>query len=351
MSWSIERHLPLLCAAVLMNTVGCAHLHLRNNATRQANTTADIYEQQVLDNLARFVNNPHATPSFSVFDQASNAINDSGGMTLGSGFLTGRFFAPISSTGSRASNNSFTLKPVVAPNRLLLMQCAYQRAIGYPIDQCSKCNVAMKDWHGASECVDCNPCGINCGWVRSSRKWRDVPKCCCNKYGEDCDLYVWVDPCQREEFSKLVLAIIDYASGNAKAAADSPKKTVKLYLNDQGNQTAAGTHSQEIEATIPSGLKPKDAVNLLLLEAKRDKLIEDAKRNQLLNNDSDPSSKANLELEATLNELEQQIEELKTRAGSDPVQMDFGLPTQFNGSYGPGILSLEQQLKALGNTQ
>jgi len=342
MSWSIERHLTLLCAAVLMNTVGCAHLHLRNNATRQANTTADIYEQQVLDNLARFVNNPHATPSFSVFDQASNAINDSGSLALGSSFLTGRFFAPISSSGSRASNNSFTLKPVVAPNRLLLMQCAYQRAIGYPIDQCSKCNVAMKDWHGASECVDCNPCGINCGWVRSSRKWRDVPKCCCNKYGEDCDLYVWVDPCQREEFSKLVLAIIEYASGNSKEAAASPKKTVTLYLDGKGEQTKFGEHTQEIEATIPlSGLDHDDFTTLLLLEARRQQLRVEKSTEASFTDDQD----------GQLKKLDEEILKLRSRVGNNPTQMDFGPPTQFNGSYGPGILSLEQQLRALGNTQ
>jgi len=45
---------------------GCAHVPLARNTQRQIRTIVDIQQQQVLDNLAMFTVNLHATPYFAV---------------------------------------------------------------------------------------------------------------------------------------------------------------------------------------------------------------------------------------------------------------------------------------------
>ena len=54
----------LIC--LLASISGCrTHLSLRDNTLRTAGTLTDLNYQQVLDNLARFHDNPAAMPSFA----------------------------------------------------------------------------------------------------------------------------------------------------------------------------------------------------------------------------------------------------------------------------------------------
>ncbi|MFM2001710.1 MAG: hypothetical protein RI963_1136 [Planctomycetota bacterium] len=60
------RGLSLLATLIAVGLFsGCTHRQLRWNTTHQAQTLTDIYEQQVLDNLAMFVRNPNSTPFFA----------------------------------------------------------------------------------------------------------------------------------------------------------------------------------------------------------------------------------------------------------------------------------------------
>ena len=91
-----------------------------------------------------FVVNPYATPYFSVPTTGSNSVNDAGGFSLAgtgspSAAFASHFWDSFSLNGSRAYNQNWVFNPVVAPNRLLLMQCAYQRVVGLTFDECSPC--------------------------------------------------------------------------------------------------------------------------------------------------------------------------------------------------------------------
>ena len=48
-------HGRFLLGALILFTTGCMHIPLRNNTANQARTVSDLYQQQVLNNLAMFV--------------------------------------------------------------------------------------------------------------------------------------------------------------------------------------------------------------------------------------------------------------------------------------------------------
>src|SRR4051794_11674873 len=52
--------------ALLLASVGCTSVQLRNNTLSQAEAVHQVQQQQVLDNLAMFVVNPNAVPFFSI---------------------------------------------------------------------------------------------------------------------------------------------------------------------------------------------------------------------------------------------------------------------------------------------
>lgn len=224
-------------------------MQLQKNSVRQAGTVSEIYEQQVLDNLARFVVNPYATPTFSIASQSTNGVADRGEFGISDGGFTGKFFAFLSAGGSRDAEQNFTLDPVANPQRLQLMQCAYQRAVGLQAaNDCDKCCEYLVAWTGRVDaCRDA--CGITSGWLCKSDCRKDVPKCCSENYGEFCGTYVWVDPCFRSEFSKLVMTIIEYAAGDPAESFDNVKVT--YYIGEDNLPATKGNHVREIEAIVP----------------------------------------------------------------------------------------------------
>ena len=460
------------CMALLC---GCTHLQLQANTTRQAKTVSSIYEEQVLDNLAMFVSDPYATPFFAVPGQGTNAVNDSAGISAGTGFAA-RFWKNLSLSGSRGYQQNWVLNPVVAPNRLLLMQCAYQRAVGLTFDQCSQCCDAERDWNGkkgdqrirvinpetgellldpktgnqiidkatGKPFVDCpvtksklssnsvvcdlktqgppndeeeyfkptilidirtgkpyefdlkygeiiipkqdcdDPCGITCGWVQHSNCWKDVPKCCCDQYGYHCGTYVWVDPCYKREFSKLVMKIVDYASGTAAAASPPPTKEVRFYFNADGTLGDVRHHATSITATVSGDKSMNEIERDLNISVASDEMEEHS-------NDLDNMKSSNrVEVESYLQDLKEKYpsfglldqskmntlspEELETQrktvadklknearrlkkkhysanrisSGEDgTARRDFGQPTQFNSSFGGSLLDMQQRLNAV----
>lgn len=122
--------LLLVNACVFVTSVGCTHTQLRYNTTHQARTVADVHTQQVLDNLAKFVHDPHALPHFSIPNQGGTSVTD----TLSPDPTAS--FSPFGLTSwsmafrpSRANNESYTLTPINDSEKLTLMRCAYQRAV------------------------------------------------------------------------------------------------------------------------------------------------------------------------------------------------------------------------------
>ena len=132
-----------LLTIVLAN--GCTtHRALRRNTIKQAGTVTDIHQQQVLDNLAKFLYDPYAVPSFALATQGASDVTDNGqasGVTrwLANGF--DNFSLTLSA--SRTAKQNWVMRPVTDPRKLELMRCAYQRVL-------ANCGVAE-----SACCPDC----------------------------------------------------------------------------------------------------------------------------------------------------------------------------------------------------
>src|SRR5205809_881388 len=104
--------LVILSVAVLaMTCAGCTHMQLRYNFIHQADSMNEIFERQVLDNLALFMVNPSALPSFSYPDSGASNVTDTGalnGVDPTTSFLS-KFYALQL---SRQNYDQWTLVPV-----------------------------------------------------------------------------------------------------------------------------------------------------------------------------------------------------------------------------------------------
>ena len=136
----------LVLAGLMMGLVGCQHTHLRYNTVRQAETLAEIYEQQVLDNLAKTVHDAHALPYFAYPKDGSTRITDEGSFSASP---IHDFRSEFGIGGKRSGLEQWGLTPVSDPAKLQLMQCAYQRAVyGQPLSRCVDCCNLEKAFEG-----------------------------------------------------------------------------------------------------------------------------------------------------------------------------------------------------------
>ena len=121
----------LLLAPAVVVSSGCIAVRLGQRAMNQANTLPELHYQQVLDNLARFVNNPAALPWHVNFREGTTQVTDSG--SAGAAVDLG----PPSSTlpqlfGSRTVVVQWGMSPVIDATELRLLRIAYRRALGSP---------------------------------------------------------------------------------------------------------------------------------------------------------------------------------------------------------------------------
>jgi hypothetical protein len=254
--------------AVALGLSGCTHRQLQQNVVGTSQILMQIHQQQVLDNLAKFVCDYNALPSFAYPNQGSALVSDTGsaGATpafgRSSSFGVLRFSAlGLSFNASRQATDSYTLQPINDPRRLELMRCAYQRAVsscGYgPQEQtCPDCVASFNafytgDPNGSirdkgpkggvtSECLSNQPCWFHVGPKKC------VPKGCV-PVGCYCNTYVWVLEEGRDQLTRLTLAILDYAINSPPARIN---KTVTFYVDEYGLPTkqtlAVGTVSASI---------------------------------------------------------------------------------------------------------
>jgi hypothetical protein len=322
----------ILIGGFVSGSFGCTSVQLQRNSNRQLNSLADLHDQQVLDNLARFVVNPSSTPSFAVPAAGINQLQDLGGINGSDGLLTAGFWSHINVLASRTVNQSWDLRPVTEPKRLLLMKCAYQRAVGVTPDDCLDCCKLESAWYGPD--YDCdNPCGITSGWVRCSKRKKDVPKCCV-RYSHFCDTYVWVDPCHQAEFSRLVMRIVDYASGTPYQEPEGTMKEVIFYFNADGSPGTIADHFKSVRATVEGEktileLQEDLSLNFLkgALNTVRNLPAQDSIDELRASNEVIMSLKATSREEA-IQELEQKIEskgnQLRSGPSASPRRPNFG---------------------------
>lgn len=200
-------------AFLFINSAGCVHLQLQHDQASQARSISSLYEQQVLDNIAMFKQNPNAVPFFTVVGSGGAKVVEDGNISV----------APLNGPGhttlamprlARSHDLSFTTKPVSDPKRLELMRCAYRRAVGLQNsgDQCVDCCQLENLWKGMPVSSYCDPC--DCCRIQPLQTetggWR-FRHSSCEKIGRYCGSYVKVCPNSYGDFSRLVLTILDYA--------------------------------------------------------------------------------------------------------------------------------------------
>jgi hypothetical protein len=115
----------------LIGPSGCISVRLGQRAMNQASTLPDLEYRQVLDNLARFADNPAALPWHVNFREGTTQVTDSG--SAGAAVDLG----PPANTlpqvfGSRTVVVQWGMTPVINAIELRLLRIAYRRALGSP---------------------------------------------------------------------------------------------------------------------------------------------------------------------------------------------------------------------------
>jgi hypothetical protein len=227
-----------------------------------------VYEQQVLDNIAKFVHDYHSLPEFGLLKDGLSNLTDTaeGNGSLSfvrDGFANGGFGGRL----SRARQQNWQLVPVNDPQRLALMRCAFQKAVagcghGDPSCICPDCDGLFNKFYSGSTAprdpsklpggasapahVTADCIGHQC-WFCVGGK-HDVPKEPCVRVGHHCGVYIWVPKSGTNELTKLTLVILDFALNSPPAGR---KKLVKLYLDKNGNAATNLLHQAEVIVEIP----------------------------------------------------------------------------------------------------
>jgi hypothetical protein len=273
----ISRGLVVLALASL-SSFGCTHAQLRRSTVAQSMTLSDIYTQQVLNNLAMFVQNPNALPFFAFPNQGTTSIQDTGSIA-GPGYTAPNFGSgTFDLNASRQATENWVLVPVSDPAKLALMRCAYQQAIastmGTPMNNgsgCPDCAALRSDFYGPKESTSGKldpagnlPCLYSPPWFTwGCEKHAKLPKQrACQTIGSYCGVYVCVPPECRDMLTRLTMTILDYAV-NEPSQFETRTKQVALYLDALGKPTTQANSVRSINATIPID---QSSVDLLTLD-------------------------------------------------------------------------------------
>lgn len=275
------RWIPCVIILMLVGLAGCAHRQLRWNTVQQSRTLTEIYEQQVLDNLAMFVHDSGSLPFFAFPREGGSDVTDSGQLTSDLGWDSSRFTGGmLGLQGGRDIRESWVLTPVTDSRRLELMRCAYQQAISSagigsgPAMSCPDCErLAKRFYTGSAQSeVSIAQVATDTGQVTSAclgqSPWfcwgckKCVPKHCeCLKVGSYCGTYVWLRPGGQEELSKLSLVILDYAIHDPPRLPSPPQPdpayTVETsYFGTDGKPTTQANAHREVRSIKPMETLP-----------------------------------------------------------------------------------------------
>jgi hypothetical protein len=251
--------------AALAILVGCSATQLRQKSRHQVRTLADIYQQQVLDNLALFASDFEALPYFAYATQGTASVNDQMALSL-TGVL------------QHQSQQAWQLTPVNDPRKLELMRCVYQRAIAIHRRQpmqgdCPNCARLFNKFYtgdpdvrvdqhdrGGIVTVDCldAPKWLGIGCVKCA------PKRNLSGVGRHHDARVWVLPGGSGELTKLTLAVLDYALHDPPAKSN---KTVTFHLTEQGALTTSDKSFAEVNGQVAGDAASDTLVTLPYLTA------------------------------------------------------------------------------------
>lgn len=364
-------HGRILVCAIVFCLTGCMHIPLRSNTANQARTISDLYQQEVLNNLAMFVDDPNSLPHFSFAASGATGITDQGtvGVTPSWARASGGplLFAGIGGafTGQRTAVSNFVMTPVNDPRRLEMMRCAYQKVVAAccgseAATQCPDCQTRFKifytgdpdgDINGlangtvTSECI-----GHHCWFAVGCKKC--VPKCCNNllvgNYGKT---YVWVLPGGRDELAKLTLAILDYAQNTPPSQI---QKTVEYYLDERGLPTTFQRAVSKVTAQV--GVKENN-LSLLNQPPEDEAELRDSLEKEIDDLKAQIADAQDKNRTTTLDQLMPKLEILEAKKAYLDLQLKAGkLKEEYRQSVVPpsgagGTLLLNQQINTLAPIQ
>ena len=228
----------ILLIALLPLLSGCkTQCVLRDNTVRTTNTLTDLHFQQVLDNVARFHDNPGTVPSFavatagtvSVLDTTDVGVSPTYSPTL-SPSQQGGGALPILSllfpfSASRAVTENWSLTPITDADNLRRLRCAYRLLVmGEAAPNYEFCRKEMKEFFAGEE-ADLADYYPPRGWYGVGGK-KDVPKDACY-VGCHCGTYVWVTPGGMNELATFTLGALDLATGKMRTPQETETRKYK----------------------------------------------------------------------------------------------------------------------------
>jgi hypothetical protein len=232
-------------------------LSLRNHTERQARTLTDLQYDQVLDNIAMFVEEPNALPFFStaLAGQTSNNYTANPASTLGwslNSFNAGPplfYFSQLTSAlgGTFTANEQWGTNSVLNPDVLLLMRCVYQKVVGRPCcdgDGEKKLEAYFAGHPGYLE-------AMRPGWYGVGRRC-DVPACAVHvrHYNKTS---VWVTPEGVDSLTRLTLAILDLATAATPLLVPDPTAVAVARLTAQARDLSSILSQYPLKPGEPPG--------------------------------------------------------------------------------------------------
>jgi hypothetical protein len=216
---------------------GCTHVVLKNSTARTSATLSDILCRQILDNVARFHDNPDAVPSFSVATAGTVSVTDQAGVGVSPTYSPTLTFAqqgggalPILSllfpiTGQRSISENWSLTPVTDADNLRRLRCAYRLLVqGKAAPNYAFCEQQVKEFFTGEE-ADLADYFPPRGWYKVGRK-HDVPgNACC--VGSHDSTYVWVMPEGMNSLTVFALGALDLATGKPHTPQETVVRTYK----------------------------------------------------------------------------------------------------------------------------
>ena len=219
--------------------VGCQSLQLENHTMRQAKTLTDLQYRQVLDNLAMFSVNPGSLPFFSAagtgqtnVSQAATAnFTPSVDLLLNPAKTLYRYYADkygYGVSGTQTNLEQWTTASVLNPDELKLMQCVYQKVLGFQPPSPDTCDQRLMDFFKNNLEL----------WDALDRKWLCVglngekPPREAAFVGRYNKRFVWVMPQNVGYLSRVTLAILDIATA-------LPTSSTSSKIGDKGAKVKA----------------------------------------------------------------------------------------------------------------
>ena len=220
-----------------MGNTSCTHFQLSRSTLRQASTITDLQYQQVLSNLASFHASPEMLPHIAVVGTGGTSVNDEGSINVELEWDPTQLVRRLLGIGAtRGIEEQWTLAPVVNPDKLRAIRCAFQLvAVGKSSDR--ECDALLQAFLGDQYME-----WIQRGWYCVGSR-HEVPHNAC--YVAHCGhKYVWVMPEGVEGLSRLTLVVLNIATLEPNPPPEQPTKMVQKHIYKDGKLDSIETYTR-----------------------------------------------------------------------------------------------------------